>query len=189
MQNTATRRAHESSPAITAAAIVGAILLVGGAATSTFALEPHAAATEDSGRTGSALAFFSLVFAITVLVTLTVALRWSLTFRINGLGNLPAVAMTVVLAVEVVITRAWDGISDIAVLLHKDPPISVTLAVAAWALVVTGTVLVVCAAFTPPTRWTLAPRSRGVYAVIGIVICCAAVAFAIHASRDVQNAM
>ncbi|MEV0435621.1 hypothetical protein [Nocardia sp. NPDC050413] len=164
---------------MTAAAIVGSVLLVGGAAISAFSVEPRTAATQEIDNLGSVLSLFSLVFAIAALVTLTIALRWSTTFRINGLGNLPAVGMAVVLALEILISRAWDGIDDIAQCLHDNPPTAVTLAVASWALVVTGTVLVLCIAFSPPYRWTIPLRSRIIYVAIGILICCLATAFAL----------
>ncbi|MFD6395320.1 PQQ-binding-like beta-propeller repeat protein [Nocardia sp. NPDC060249] len=168
-----------SRPA-TAAAILGAAVLSGGVTVAIYSLyfaadNPFAGTIDSEETLSDTLGVFSIAFGAAALLLLAVALRWSVTLRAAGFGNPPVLIMSVVLAVEVIICANLDILSTVDQVFDDYAAYPrLPMAVAAWYLVIAGSVLALGTTLAPPSRRALTTRSGAVLAAIGVLACAAA---------------
>ncbi|WP_280307940.1 PQQ-binding-like beta-propeller repeat protein [Nocardia neocaledoniensis] len=183
-------RLRDYSRPLTAAAILGVVLLTGGIALglhSLFFAAGNPVATEPRGSGGIAheLGVFATALGVAALLALAGALRWSRSLQAAGFGNVPTVAMHLIVVAEFVISLKLD-IRDTVMRTfeHYSRFPQLPVAVAAWILTVVGTVLVLGASFSPPVRGALSRRSGATMAMIGVLVCAVATGVAVRAGDD-----
>ncbi|MFD4353246.1 PQQ-binding-like beta-propeller repeat protein [Nocardia sp. NPDC058518] len=183
-------RLPDYSRPTTAAAILGTAVLSGGVTVAIYSLffaagNPYAGDIDSEETLSVQLGVFSTAIGTAALLILAVTLRWSANLRAAGLGNPPVVIMSVVVAVEILICTnldipsTVDRIFDIYAAYPQLP-----MAVAAWYLVILGSVLVLGATLAPPARRALSTRSGAILAAIGVLVCATAAGLALRAGDD-----
>ncbi|UGT57122.1 PQQ-binding-like beta-propeller repeat protein [Nocardia asteroides] len=183
-------RLRDYSRPLTAAAILGVVLLTGSIVLGLHSLifaAGHPLETEPRGAGDIAheLGVFATALAVAALLALACALRWSRSLQAAGFGNVPTVAMHLIVVAEFVISIKLD-IRDTVMrtLEHYSRFPQLPIAVAAWILTVVGTVLVLGASFAPPVRGALSRRSGATMAMIGVLVCAVATGVAVRAGDD-----
>ncbi|GEM31894.1 hypothetical protein NN3_29010 [Nocardia neocaledoniensis NBRC 108232] len=183
-------RLRDYSRPLTAAAILGVVLLTGGIALGLHSLvfaagNPVEIQPRIAGDIADELGVFAIVLGVAALLALAGALRWSRSLQAAGFGNVPTVAMHLIVVAEFVISVKLD-IRDTVMrtLEHYSRFPQLPVAVAAWILTVVGTVLVLGASFAPPVRGALSRRSGATMAMIGVLVCAIATGIAVRAGDD-----
>ncbi|MFE7721621.1 PQQ-binding-like beta-propeller repeat protein [Nocardia rhizosphaerihabitans] len=175
-----------------AAAILGVVVLIGGVTLGIYSLflaagNPVTPSRDVVDDIAVELGVFATAIGTVVLLTLVSALRWSRRLQAAGFGNLPTVAMHVAVVVEFFIIINLDIRSTVEKTFENYSAFpQLPTAVAAWVLVVVGTVLVLGASFSRPTRGALSNRTGAIMAVIGVVACVVATGVAVRAGDDTR---
>ncbi|MEV0333451.1 PQQ-binding-like beta-propeller repeat protein [Nocardia sp. NPDC050717] len=183
-------RLRDYSRPLTAAAILGVVLLTGGIALGLHSLffaagNPVDTETRVSGGIAHDLGVFATALGVATLLALASALRWSRSLQAAGFGNLPTVAMHLIVVAEFVLSIKLDiRDSVVRTFEHYARFPQLPVAVAAWILTVAGTVLVLGASFSPPVRGALSRRSGATMAMIGVLVCAIATGVAVRAGDD-----
>ncbi len=183
-------RLRDYSRPLTAAAILGVVLLTGGIALGLHSLffaagNPVEIQPRIADDIADELGVFAIALGLAALLALAGALRWSRSLQAAGFGNVPTVAMHLIVVAEFVISIKLD-IRDTVMrtLEHYSRFPQLPVAVAAWILTVVGTVLVLGASFAPPVRGALSRRSGATMAMIGVLVCAIATGIAVRAGDD-----
>lgn len=171
---------------ITIAAVIGAIMVLGGMGLGfyslTFAADSPSEVRDDPSP---GLGMFAILFGAVALALLAIAMRWSMRLRAAGFGNPPALLLPVLLVTEIVITQGMNlgaTTKDIRAAYPAYPQLSTSIA--AWYLVIAGTILVLAAAIAPPLNWALSPRTFAKSAAVGALACAVTIGFAIRDGDD-----
>ncbi|MFI8973035.1 PQQ-binding-like beta-propeller repeat protein [Nocardia asteroides] len=171
---------------ITIAAVVGAIVVLGGMGLGYYSLFFAASSpSEVHDDPSPTLGVFAILFGAGALSLLTVALRWSTRLRAAGFGNPAALLMPVLLVTEIVVTQGMHlgtRAKEIRAAHAAYPQLPTSIA--AWFLVIAGTILVLAAAIAPPTGRVLSPRSFAKTVGIGVVVCVVTIGFAARDGDD-----
>lgn len=183
-------RLRDYSRPLTAAAILGVVLLTGGIALGLHSLffaagNPVEIQPRIADDIADELGVFAIALGVAALLALAGALRWSRSLQAAGFGNVPTVAMHLIVVAEFVISIKLD-IRDTVMRTfeHYSRFPQLPVAVAAWILTVVGTVLVLGASFAPPVRGALSRRSGATMAMIGVLVCAIATGIAVRAGDD-----
>ncbi|MFC4126345.1 outer membrane protein assembly factor BamB family protein [Nocardia rhizosphaerae] len=181
-------RLPDYSRPVTLAAIPGVVLLLGGVLLGAYSVfvaagNPYLPTGSDADLPGT-LGRFAIGFGTAVLL-LQATLCWSRRARAAGLGNPAAVLSPVLLVAWVVVTWKLRVLSTASRLIetHAAFP-QLPTAVAAWILVLVGTVLCLGTALAPPRVWTVERRPAAIAAGSGVLVCAVVAASALYLGDD-----
>ncbi|MFB7875600.1 PQQ-binding-like beta-propeller repeat protein [Nocardia sp. NPDC056064] len=183
------RRPDYSRP-VSAAAVLGVILLVGGVLLGLYSLFIAADSRVDVSADvvtdlSTDLGLLAVGLGIASLLVLASALRWARTLQAKGIGNVPSAAMHVIVVIGFLAVWRLHIPSTVETTFeHYAAFPKLPMSVAAWALVVVGTLLVLGAAISPPLYGALPKRTGAIMAAIGVLACVAATGAAVWAGDD-----
>ncbi|WP_278263618.1 PQQ-binding-like beta-propeller repeat protein [Nocardia sp. AG03] len=168
------RRPDYSRP-ISAAAILGVVLLVGGVLLGLYSLVFAAdsrveISSEIVTDLSTRLGVFAVGLGTAAVLVLASALRWARPLQAKGIGNLPSAAMHVIVVVEFVVVWKTHIPSTIEKTFERYAAFpSLPMSCAALVLVIAGTLLVLGAAISPPLYGALPQRASAIMAAIGVL--------------------
>ncbi|MGW4633306.1 outer membrane protein assembly factor BamB family protein [Nocardia sp. NPDC004415] len=183
------RRPDYSRP-VSAAAVLGVVLLVGGVLLGLYSLFVAAdsrvdISAEEVTDLSTDLGLLAVGLGIASLLVLASALRWARTLQAKGIGNVPSAAMHVIVVIGFLAVWRLHIPSMVETTFeHYAAFPKLPMSVAAWALVVVGTLLVLGAAISPPLYGALPKRTGATMAAIGVLACVAATGAAVWAGDD-----